>query len=371
MQKIKIYPYMRCARKSSSRLASALLLAGCGFLALLLVVDSPLAMQGAREGLALCGQVIIPSLYPFFVVGGLFVQLCGNRRRQSKLLWRLMRQPSAALGVILLGLLGGYPLGAKTAAQLMERGLLTRGQAQRLQMFCVNAGPAYLIGAVGAGLIGSRRAGLILFVSMAMASCLMGLCTRFVSVENEARPAAPAVAFFIERPPGFDQRLLSSVTQATGSILSVCAWVVLFSSLCALLQRLPIGAWGAIPVLNVFLEVSSGAAAVIRTDTALPVLCAALGWGGLSVHCQLLGDIKKTGLPLQLFWTSRLLHGGLAAALCLQLLKWFPVDVIPTAVIGGARVSARLWAVSAPAAAALLIFCAFLILELDLNRKIC
>lgn len=93
------------------------------------------------------------------------------------------------------------------------------------------------------------------------------------------------------------------------------------------------------------------------------------GLGGLSVHCQLLGDLRKTGLPLRLFWVSRLLHGALAAAICAQLLRWFPLD-LPAASLQGAM-QARPWTVSAPAAAALLIFCAFLILDLDLNRKIC
>ena len=363
---------LRARIRIPSRLVNIVLLAAGLGLAALLVVDSPLAMQGAREGLSLCGQVIIPSLYPFFVLGGLFVQSGGARRRENgparRLLWALIRQPPAALGAVLLGLLGGYPMGAKTAAQLMERGLLTRGQAQRLQMFSVNAGPAYLIGAIGSGLVGSRGAGLILFASMTAASLFMGLCTRFLSNGKEEAippPLAPAA-----RLEGFDQRLLTAVSQATKSVLGVCAWIVLFSTLCALLRRLPVSTWAAIPVLNVFLEVSSGAAAVIRTDMALPVLCAALGWGGLSVHCQVLGDIRKTGLPLQIFWTTRLLHGALAAALCVQLLRWFPVN-LPAAAVNGMHPGVRLWAVSAPAAAALLFFCAFLILDLDLNRKVC
>ena len=359
-------------RRASPRLANWLLWLGCGAAALLLVVDSPLAMQGAREGLALSGQVIIPAMYPFFVIAGLFVQGLGAKAQgpRRRILWALLRQPPAAMGVILLGLLGGYPLGAKTATQLMERGQLTRAQAQRLQLFCVNAGPAYLIGAVGSGLLGSRRAGLILFVAMTAASLVVGLCTRALAMQDEAVPVAAP----LELPPcpiGFDQRLLSAVTQATKSILGVCAWVVLFATLCALLQRLPLSMWGAIPALNVLLEVSSGTAAMARAHVALPVLCAALGWGGLSVHCQILSDIKKSGLPLRLFWTSRLLHGGLAATFCLRLLRWFPLDVVPTAAISGATISVRMWAVSAPAAAALLVFCAFMILELDLNRKIC
>ena len=357
-------------RQVSPRIINILLLVGCVALAGLLVVDSPLAMQGAREGLAISGQVIIPSLYPFFVVGALFVQLCGNRTRRGKLTWVLFRQPPAALGAIALGLLGGYPLGAKTAAQLMERGQITRAQAQRLQMFCVNAGPAYLIGAVGSGLLGNRRAGVILFLSMTAASLCLGLCTRFVQGSGAKMQNTKPAASYKAVPVSFDQRLLSSVSQATKAILGVCAWVVLFSTFAALLRRLPISLWGAIPLLNVFLEVSSGAVAVVRTNTALPVLCAALGWGGLGVHCQILGDIKKTGLSLRLFWTTRLLHGGLAAAFCAQLLRWFPMDV-PTAAMAGAPAAVRAFVVSAPAAAALLIFCVFLILELDLNRKIC
>ena len=275
------------------------------------------------------------------------------------------------MSVIVLGLLGGYPLGAKTATQLVDRGLLTRVQAQRLQLFCVNAGPAYLIGAIGSGLLGNRRAGVVLFVSMAVASLLIGLCTRALAAPHEGI-SLPLPAVEATRPTSFDVKLLHAVTQATKAILAVCAWVVLFSTIAALLQRLPMNLWGALPMLNVLLEVSSGAVAVVRANIALPVLCAALSWGGLSVHCQILSDIKKTGLPMRLFWASRAIHGGLAATICALMLRWFPVNAaVATAAMGAGQGSVRLWAVSAPAAAALLVFCAFVILELDLNRKMC
>ena len=332
----------------------------CAGLSVLLVLYSPLALEGARNGLALCGQVIIPSMYPFFVLAGIFTRVQSGSKKVP-----------AWLGAVLLGFLGGYPLGAKTAAQLMEQGEISRGQAQRLQLFCVNAGPAYLIGAVGAGMLGSRRAGGILFASMLAAGLVLGVFTRFWPEEKEEGVRAAKMPPLQERKP-FDQVLLAAVTQATGSILAVCAWIVLFSCACALLQLLPHGLWPAIPTLNVLLEVSSGAAAVVRAGMPLPVLCAALGWGGLAVHCQMLGDIRKTGLPLRLFWVSRLLHGSLAAAICAGLARLFPVELAAFAPWGmGIGRTVRLWAVSAPAAAAILFFCAFLILDLDLNRKVC
>lgn len=344
-------------------------------LSLLLVLYSPLAQEGAKNGLLVCGQVIIPSMYPFFVLAGMFSQLSktGKSKRSGKLLRRALRQPPAALGAIVLGFIGGYPLGAKSAAQLMEQGLVTRAQAQRLQLFCVNAGPAYLIGAMGAGLLGSRKAGVILFVSMLTAGLAMGVLTRFVP-DAQLQGGAQPVNCECDHPAaqerkGLDHMLLSAVSQATGSILGVCAWVVLFSALCALLQLLPHSLWPAIPTLNVALEVTSGAVAVVRAGLPLPVLCAALGWGGLGVHCQILGDIRKTGLSIRLFWASRILHGALASGICWGLLRYFPIDLSAAAVSGQQAV--RLWAVSAPAAVACLFFCAFLIMDLDLNRKMC
>ena len=347
-------------RLKPKQFSPVILMLACAGFSVLLVLYSPLALEGARNGLALCGQVIIPSMYPFFVLSGIFTQTnaSGGKSRGR-----------AMLGAVLLGFLGGYPLGAKTAAQLMEQGAISRGQAQRLQLFCVNAGPAYLIGAVGVGMLGSRRAGIILFASMLAAGLALGVFTRFWP-EEEARDKRQEAREKTPEHKPFDHILLSAVTQATGSILGVCAWIVLFSCACALLRLLPHALWQAIPALHVLLEVSSGSVAVVRAGMPLPVLCAALGWGGLAVHCQMLGDIRKTGLPLRLFWVSRLLHGALAAAICAGLARLFPVE-ITTSLIWGVGRTVRLWAVSAPAAAAILFFCAFLILDLDLNRKVC
>ncbi|MCL2105640.1 MAG: hypothetical protein FWH26_01030 [Oscillospiraceae bacterium] len=341
----------------------------CGGLATALVVYSPTAAQGAKEGLLLCGQVMIPALFPFFVLSGIFAAIAQKTRPSAG---QSRRQ---AVGVVLIGFLGGYPMGAKTAAQLLDRGLLSRAQAQRLMLFCVNAGPAYLIGVVGSALLGSRRAGLLAFLSLLIAGLLLGLCGRWLPEEASPAPSGAQPrkgrALFVEQSgQRADQLLLNAVTQATATMMGVCAWVVLFSCLCALLQLLPAALRPAIPALTAFLEVSSGTVMAARVGTSLPVLCAILGWGGLSVHCQILGDLRRSGLRLRWFWAARAIHGALAAVICAQLTRWFPCETAAVALLSGAQ-AIRPWAVSAPAAAALLGFCAFLILDLDLNRKLC
>ena len=57
-----------------------------------------------------------------------------------------------------MSLIGGFPIGAKMTAELYCDGRLTENQAQRLNMFCMNAGPAFTVTAVGVSMLSSRRA---------------------------------------------------------------------------------------------------------------------------------------------------------------------------------------------------------------------
>ena len=118
------------------------------------------AMEGARSGLALCGEVIVPSLFPFFILASLVVELglAGQLGRALEpVMGPLFGLNGACASAVALGLIGGYPVGAKTALGLYENGLCTRTEAERLLAFCNNSGPAFVLGVVGAGIFSSAR----------------------------------------------------------------------------------------------------------------------------------------------------------------------------------------------------------------------
>ena len=122
----------------------------CATLALMLYPQP--AMEAARSGLRLCYNVIIPSLFPFFVLSSLVVELglAGYLGRLLEGLMRpLFRVGGACASAVALGFIGGYPVGAKTAIGLYESGQCTRTEAQRLLAFCNNSGPAFILGVVG------------------------------------------------------------------------------------------------------------------------------------------------------------------------------------------------------------------------------
>ena len=93
----------------------------CCFSALLLLPE--VSAQAARDAMLLCAQTLIPSLFPFFVLSSLLIA-CGASELLSALLSPLMRPlfglSGAGAAALALGLCGGYPVGARTAAELVE-----------------------------------------------------------------------------------------------------------------------------------------------------------------------------------------------------------------------------------------------------------
>ena len=86
-----------------------------------LLLCSQAALESARAGLALCAQMIVPSLLPFFILSSLLQQLglpgiLG--RWLSPVTQKLFGIGGAGASALLLGVTGGYPLGADAVARL-------------------------------------------------------------------------------------------------------------------------------------------------------------------------------------------------------------------------------------------------------------
>lgn len=76
---------------------------------------------GALQGLLYCGNILIPSLFPFMVLST-FIVKSGIADALGKFLSpvtkRLFHTDGSVGVVILLGLTGGFPVGAKGVATL-------------------------------------------------------------------------------------------------------------------------------------------------------------------------------------------------------------------------------------------------------------
>ncbi len=287
------------------------------------------ASESLRQGLSLCAQVLIPSLFPFFVFSGMMVRTgaaakCGRLlEKPVKVLFRL---PGVCAPVFALGLLGGYPVGAKTACALYEQKLCSREETQRLLAFCNNCGPAFILGVAGLAVFHSLQAGLLLWGCHVLASLCTGLLFRFYG-SSSPRRLSPVSS---EKAMPFSHALVESVTSAMSSLLNVCAFV-LFFGLCiglleqmgitevllSLLERLGVSRDFATPILSGSLEMTTGIWGLSEVTGALPLRLSAaaflLAFGGLSVHFQSLSFLTSSGLSSAPYFMGKITHGALSA----------------------------------------------------------
>ena len=319
---------------------------GLLFSALALVSWPQQAMAAMKDGLTLCGNVIVPSLFPFFVLSSLVVEL-GMSRYLGKLLEPIMsplfRVNGSCAAALALGFVGGYPVGARTAISLYQNGQCSRTEAERLLAFCNNSGPAFILGVVGAGVFGSGTAGLLLYAAHIAASLLVGVIFRFYKPKDGPQPGHGPGAQF--QTASFPAAFTRSVTGALQSTLNICAFILFFTvairiltlsgcltTLSTLLAELlaPLGlsqVW-AERLLTGLLEVSSGVSSLTEGALSGRLSMAAfmLGWAGVSVHCQVMAFLGDSGLSLRTYLTGKLLHGGLSSALVWILVRLFPLE---------------------------------------------
>ncbi len=313
------------------------LLGACLFLALLLLCAQG-AVAGAKQGLDTCLGLIIPSLFPFFVVSGLLSALGLPqvlRRFLSPAMSRLFGVSGAGATAFLLGITGGYPLGAKTVADLYAAGSVEKEEAESLLSFCNNSGPAFILGAAGAGVFGRGDVGLLLYGVHILAAIGAGLLLARHKKGGSIQQHPPE--FHTLR---FTQAFAQSVQRAVSATVNICAYVVLFTVLTALLEDL--GAFTALSgflssrlgleltfsrsLLTGFLELGSGIASMSGlspTPINLALCAGILSWGGLSVHCQTLAVLGDTGLSTRRHFLGRLVSAALAAALAFLLSSLF------------------------------------------------
>lgn len=306
------------------------------------------AMQAARDGLALCYNVIIPSLFPFFVLSALIVELglAGYLGRALEGVMRpLFRVSGSCASAFALGFIGGYPVGATTAISLYQKGMCSKTEAERLLAFCNNSGPAFILGVVGAGVFGSGRVGLLLYLAHAAASVCIGVLFRFYKAgEDRGRKGRTAPQFHAQR---FTAAFTGSIKNSFLSTLNICAFVVFFTvviqllslsgilsaaakALALLLSPAGLSAEWAEKLLVGLIELSSGVWALSETGALAGRLSMAafmLGWAGVSVHCQVLSFIGGSGLSVRTYIVGKLLHGGLSALFIGALFRVFPFEL--------------------------------------------
>lgn len=328
-------------------------------LLVLLTIFSKDCLTAAKNGLKLCLETAVPSLFPFFVISALAVDtgltaLLG--RFFTPVMKNLFSLPGHAAMAFVMGITGGYPVGAQTAAELYDASLCSKKETERMLSFCNNTGPAFIIGVCGTGIFGSFKVGLLLYFIHILSALIVGLIFRPAKV---SRADAHTILLRQKNPVSinFIKSLIDAIKNGFLSCINVSAFVVFFSVVIAILNKTGLIAFLSAMLAPLFMllglprdlcsvmlsgivEMTNGlnllSAMNENISVLLPTSAFLLGFGGFSVHCQTLSLLIPRNLSSTFYFWGKTLQGILSFVLCEALIALFPSAVSAFAPIGEA-----------------------------------
>lgn len=269
-----------------------------------------------------------------------------------------------------MGLISGYPVGAKIVSDFRKKGLVTKDEGERLLCFTNNSGPLFILSSVGIALFGDTKTGLLLLCTHILSCITVGIIlARISKIDKKNNLIGPHYLKSSElysdnnkfekqeniNFKNFGEILTNSINSSISTLLMIGGFVVIFSVIISILNQTNIldklsrllypllhlfnfDIDFAKPLLAGILELTNGVNGIASINTKLIsqniVLSAfLLGFGGFSVLLQVYSIISKTDLSIKPYLKGKFLQGVLASIYTFLALKFIPflnLDIIQT-----------------------------------------
>lgn len=320
-----------------------------------LLIFSKANLPAVKSGLTLWATSVVPSLFPFFVATELLMHTnivahLGNLLNGfMKPLFNVRGEGGFAF---IMGLISGYPVGAKIACNFRKNNICSKEECERLLSFTNNSGPLFIIGSVGLSMFKNSTIGLLLFITHILACISVGIIFRFWKKTNSSSKYSSNnnttnynksnhVCF-----SNLGEVLSESITSSISTIFLIGGFVVVFSSIISILKSsglfnvitlafspifdfLNIDTSFISPLASGFLEITNGINIISNITCkkfSLNIIFTAflLGFGGISILLQVLSITSKTDLSIKPYILGKLLHGCFAAFYTFIFIQIFP-----------------------------------------------
>ena len=271
--------------------------------------------QGSKDGLLLWFKVVLPALFPFMVFSGTMMKTGaagGIGHLLYPFLHRLLGLSENGCYAMAVGFLSGYPLGAKTAADLLLDEKISYEEAQYVTGFCNNASPMFLLEYIGVYCMGLTKPWLVLVVVYGTAVLNAFLFLRKkVSSGYQNRQNVVKYCYQEDRVSvmdALDQSILNSFVTVT----KVGGYIILFSILAEFVEKIvPCHEFAKLIGLGV-IEITTGGEYLKAYPMAEPVkwiiACGIAAFGGLSSVAQTYSVLQGSGIKIDGYLKAKLLH---------------------------------------------------------------
>ena len=145
--------------------------------------------------------------------------------------------PGEGTYAFIMGIISGYPIGAKIVAKFKEDNICSSEECERLLAFTNNSGPMFIISTVGISFLGDTKTGLLLFITHILACLSVGFCFRFWKKEtykfNVSKKNIELLKKHLNQEglsiSNLGNILSNSIVKSVNSLIMIGGFVVLFS----------------------------------------------------------------------------------------------------------------------------------------------
>lgn len=288
----------------------------------LLLSDPVKTLTGAKAGLLLWFNTVLPTLLPFIIMSGLIVRT-GTYRPLCRLIYPVLRHllPISRIGCypLITGLISGLPIGAKISADLLKQTLISKKEAQYITALTSIPSPAFLTGYVAISCLALPHLAPLLMLIILTSSFLgTEICCRFFYkyFETETSVALNPSSASPVQNPSFFSKLDFSVSEAFEIILKVGGYIILFSALSQHISNMFISG-----MLEITSGISTLSASTLSTAQKIVLTLTLSGFGGASCLLQTAGFIVNSGLSLSFHIICKICSSAFALILGLILIN--------------------------------------------------
>lgn len=296
-----------------------------------LIMFSKTNILAVQNAISLFFEKVFPSLFPFFIAADLLshtniINILNTIL--SPIMKPLFNVSGKGAFPFIMGIISGYPTGAKIVSDFRKNNICTKIECERLLAYTNNSGPLFIIGTVGSSLFLSTEIGILLLITHIFGTLTVGIIFRFYK-NNYYRNENIVDELDIDN---FSSILTESIFNSFKTTGMIFGFIIMFSIInnilltSGILKLFPSAIIGSI--LSIC-EITNGInyiSMIKSSNLTIQLILTSffLGFGGISVLMQVYSIISKTDLSIKPYILGKLLHGLTSAIYTLIIILLFP-----------------------------------------------
>ena len=284
------------------------------FLYLGIFINPSLIIESGISSINIFKTKLFPSIFPFFVLASLLLELGIATKISNKLIpifKRLFHVEGNSSFIILVSIISGFPSGSKYVVESYKNKTIDKTTASYLLTFTHFANPLFILGTCGLILNSLSLAYKILIIQI-ISNLILGIILRPKEIISSKKINNYQNKSFLEALPKAINDAIKLLLFMLGSITFFMFFSKLLTSFLSLNPFFE-------TIITGILDMTSGISLVPSINTTNYIrgllVLTFITFGSFSVHLQVLNNIKEEDLEYKYFFFGRIIETSIALLL--------------------------------------------------------